>query len=160
MRVVIDRDGTMHRAAYEAGIARLRESGLEVIASPAEQLPDRDREIELIIAGLDPADTDRYLTSCADAFNTSVTTGVITYISRGTDDDAQGVLSAFDVDGVVERKFFGDDEVVTVTVAADAMRRVPEAKLHTALEAALNCEVRIVSDASPDSTKSQLSRDS
>jgi hypothetical protein len=144
MRVVIDRDGTMQRSVYEAGVDRLRAAGLEVVASPAEHLPDRNREIELIIPGLDSADTDRYLTTCAAAFQTTVTTGVVTYISRGTDDDAEGVLAAFKVGGVVTRHVDGDQEIVTVTLDADAMGRVPEGRLHTALEAALNCEVRIV----------------
>jgi hypothetical protein len=32
----------------------------------------------------------------------------------------------------------------TVRLAADDLRRVPESRIQTALEASLNCEVRIV----------------
>ncbi|MFC0529930.1 hypothetical protein [Phytohabitans kaempferiae] len=147
VRVVVDRDGRLSPGEYEAGVRRLRERGAEVVASPAERLPDRGREIELIVPGLDPADVDKHVTACAEAFGTSATPGVVTYISRGTDDDAHGVLAAFRVAGEVERTVEGDDEVVTVTLDAAAMRRVPESRLHTALEAALNCEVRIVREA-------------
>ncbi|GGM02692.1 hypothetical protein GCM10007977_000080 [Dactylosporangium sucinum] len=149
MRVVFDRDGTVPATGYEAGLRRLRELGLEVVASPADRLPARNREVELIVAGLDPADVDKHVALCADAFGAPATAGVVTYVSRGTDDDARGVLAAFGVDGTVRRLVDGDEELVTVTLAPGDLRRVPESRLHTALEAALNCEVRIVAGGSP-----------
>ncbi|WP_238005459.1 hypothetical protein KZZ52_18135 [Dactylosporangium sp. AC04546] len=153
VRVVFDRDGTIPATAYEAGLRRLRELGLEVVASPAERLPARNREVELIVAGLDPADVDnhvdKHVALCADAFGAPATAGVVTYVSRGTDDDARGVLAAFGVDGTVRRLVDGDEELVTVTLVPGDLRRVPESRLHTALEAALNCEVRIVAGGSP-----------
>jgi len=145
VRVVVDRDGTLPAAAYDAGLRRLRERGAEVVASPPHRLPDRNREIELIVEGLDPADIPKHVTLCAEAFGIPATAGVVTYISRGTDADAQGVLAGFRVTGHVTRHTEGDEEVVTVTLDPHDLRRVPESRLHTALEAALNCEVRIVS---------------
>jgi hypothetical protein len=145
VRVVVDRDGVLSPEAYEAGLRRLRERGAEVVASPAARLPDRNREIELIVPGLDQADVDKHAAACAEAFGVPAAAGVVTYISRGTDDDAHGVLAAFKVAGSVQRTVDGDAEVVTVTLDTAGMRRVPESRLHTALEAALNCEVRIVS---------------
>ncbi len=61
-----------------------------------------------------------------------------------TNEDARGILEGFGIGGQVSRTVDGDDELVTVTVAGPDLRRVPESRLHTALEAALNCEVRIV----------------
>jgi hypothetical protein len=47
--------------------------------------------------------------------------------------------------GEVERKA-GDDgwDVITVTLRKVDLERVPESRVHTALEASLNCEVLIV----------------
>ncbi|WP_460847075.1 hypothetical protein [Phytohabitans suffuscus] len=149
VRVVVDRAGTLSAGEYEEGLRRLRERGTDVVASPAERLPDRNREIELIVAGLDLADLPKHVTLCAESFRTPAEAGVVTYISRGTDDDAHGVLAAFKVAGRVVREVRGDEEVVTVTLSAADLRRVPESRLHTALEAALNCEVRIGGDRSP-----------
>jgi hypothetical protein len=69
---------------------------------------------------------------------------VITFVSRGTDDDARGVLSAFGLTGEIARAP-GDDgyDVVYVTLREADLDRVPESRIHTALEASLNCEVRI-----------------
>ena len=81
---------------------------------------------------------------CAKAFSTKPVPGVVTFVSRGTDDDARGVLSAFGLTGEVVRTP-GDDgfDIVHVTVREDDLERIPESRLHTALEASLNCEVHI-----------------
>ena len=70
--------------------------------------------------------------------------GVVTFISRGTDDDAHGVLSAFGLTGEIIRTP-GDDgfDIVYVTLREADLDRVPESRIHTALEASLNCEVHI-----------------
>jgi hypothetical protein len=70
---------------------------------------------------------------------------VITYVSRGTDDDAHGVLSGFGLTGEINR-IPGDDgyDVVYVTLSQADLERVPESRIHTALEASLNCEVHIL----------------
>lgn len=80
---------------------------------------------------------------CIEAFGVAARPGVVTYVSRGTDADAESVLARFDLDGRVRREAGEEGEVVVVTVAAEDMRRVPESRLHTALEAALNAEVRV-----------------
>lgn len=144
MRVVIDADGVLGPDAYEAGLVALREEALEVVASPPAHLPDRVREIELILDEAQLADRDDYVGMCSRAFGLPATPGVVTFISRGTDDDARGVLAAFGLDVPVERSLEGDDEVFRVVLDREQSRRVPEGRLHTALEAALNCEVRIV----------------
>ncbi|MEW2355757.1 hypothetical protein [Spirillospora sp. NPDC029432] len=145
VRVMIDPEGRLTGAAYGAGLRMLERSGFEVIASPAGRLPERRREIELIVEdGGGELRTGPCLDACRAAFGIEPELGVITYVSRGTDDDARGVLRRFGLAGEVVRTVEGDEEIVTVALPAEAGRRVPESRLHTALEAALNCEVRIV----------------
>ncbi len=81
---------------------------------------------------------------CAKAFGTAPVPGVLTFISRGTDDDAHGVLAGFGLTGEIER-LPGDDgwDMVRVTLRKSDLERVPESRVHTALEASLNCEVHI-----------------
>jgi hypothetical protein len=69
----------------------------------------------------------------------------LTYVSRGTDDDAHGVLSGFGLSGEIKR-ISGNDgyDVVYVTLREADLERVPESRIYTALEASLNCEVHIV----------------
>ncbi len=45
---------------------------------------------------------------CAKAFGTCPVPGVVTYVSRGTDDDAHGVLAGFGLTGEIDREP-GDD---------------------------------------------------
>ena len=70
--------------------------------------------------------------------------GVVTFVSRGTDDDARGVLAGFGLTGEITR-VPGDDgwDIVYVTLREDDLERIPESRIHTALEATLNCEVNI-----------------
>lgn len=71
--------------------------------------------------------------------------GVLTYVSRGTDDDAHGVLAGLGLRGEVARRPTDAGwDVVTVTLRRADLTRVPESRVHTALEASLNCEVVIV----------------
>jgi hypothetical protein len=81
---------------------------------------------------------------CAKVFGTKPVPGVLTFISRGTDDDAHGVLAGLGLTGDIER-LPGDDgwDVVHVTLRKADLERVPESRVHTALEASLNCEVHI-----------------
>jgi hypothetical protein len=85
---------------------------------------------------------------CAKAFGTSPVAGVVTYISRGTDDDAHGVLAGFGLTGEIRRTPGDDDgfDVVYVTLRQADLDRVPESRIHTALEASLNCEVHILTE--------------
>ncbi len=152
VRVGVDMAGELAPAQLRDGMARLRElagpAGFELVdrdAADLAALPPQRREVELLIAGDDPVDLERRgVALCAKAFGTVPVPGVVTYISRGTDDDAHGVLAGLGLTGDIER-VPGDDgwDVVHVTLRKVDLERVPESRVHTALEASLNCEVHI-----------------
>jgi hypothetical protein len=152
VRVGVDRAGELAPEQLGVGMARLRElagpAGFELVnrdVADLAGLPPHRREVELLIAGDDPAELARRAVElCANAFGTTPVSGVLTYISRGTDDDAHGVLAGFGLTGDVER-VAGDEgwDIVHVTLRKADLERVPESRVHTALEASLNCEVRI-----------------
>ena len=109
-------------------------------------MPARRREVELLIAGDDPDGAQAGAVElCAKAFGTAPVPGVLTYVSRGTDDDAHGVLAGLRPDRRDRPASPGDDgwDVVHVTLRKADLDRVPESRVHTALEASLNCEVHI-----------------
>ena len=108
-------------------------------------MPAHRREIELLIDGDNANDLKRIAVElCSKAFGTEPLPGVLTYISRGTDDDAHGVLAGFGLVGEIARTP-GDDglDIVHVTLRKADLDRIPESRIHTALEASLNCEVHI-----------------
>jgi hypothetical protein len=146
VRVVVDREGRLAPDEFDAGVRRLGGAGLKVIASPARHLPQRNRDVELVVEGFDEADAPTLLAACSEAFGIEAIAGVVTYTSRGTDEDARGILAAFGVSGRVEREETEEAEVLTVALTPAEAERVPEARLFTALQAALNCEVVIVVD--------------
>ncbi|KUI34779.1 hypothetical protein AU197_09975 [Mycobacterium sp. IS-1590] len=149
VRVGVDSAGELGAAQLDDGLARLRDSaaahGIEVVANNLAGLPPKRREVELLILGEDPEQLRRVaLELCGNAFGTTPVPGVVTFISRGTDDDAHGVLAGLGLSGEIER-VPGDDgwDVVYVTLRRADLDRVPESRVHTALEASLNCEVHI-----------------
>lgn len=149
VRVGVDLAGELTPAELSDGMARLRESagaaGVDVVENNLAGLPPQRREVELLIAGDYAAELERLAVSlCAKAFGTKPVPGVLTFISRGTDDDAHGVLAAMGLTGEIER-VAGDDgwDVIHVTLRKSDLERVPESRVHTALEASLNCEVHI-----------------
>jgi hypothetical protein len=152
VRVGVDKAGELGPAELDDGLARLRElaaaAGIEVVANNLGALPPQRREVELLIDGDDPAELGRVAVElCArafEAFGVAPVSGVMTFISRGTDDDAHGVLAGFGLSGEIER-MQGDEgwDVVYVTLRKADLERVPESRVHTALEASLNCEVHI-----------------
>jgi hypothetical protein len=152
VRVGVDSAGELTPAQLGDGMGRLRElagpAGFEFVdrdGADLAALPPQRREVELLIAGDDPAELERRAVElCGKAFGTTPVAGVLTYISRGTDDDAHGVLAGFGLTGDIER-VPGDDgwDVVHVTLRKADLERVPESRVHTALEASLNCEVDI-----------------
>jgi hypothetical protein len=149
VRVAVDPAGDLAPAQLTDGMARLRESadaaGVEVVENNLASLPPQRREVELLIAGVDAGELERLAVGlCANAFGTTPVPGVLTFISRGTDDDAHGVLAGMGLSGDIER-VSGDDgwDVVHVTLRNSDLERVPESRVHTALEASLNCEVHI-----------------
>jgi hypothetical protein len=149
VRVNVDPSGRLTAAQLSQGMSALletvREAGAEVIDADLTAMPVGRREVELLVAGDDvDALKDAGVGLCGSAFGPGVVAGVVTFISRGTDDDAQGVLSAFGLSGEIARSP-GDDgfDVVYVTLRESDLDRVPESRIHTALEASLNCEVHI-----------------
>ena len=149
VRVGVDRAGELDRAHLAEGMARLRElagvAGIELVENNLSAMPPQRREVELLIDGDDPeAFTGVAVELCQKAFGTTPVPGVVTFISRGTDDDAHGVLAGLGLTGDIERVPGGDGwDVVHVTLRKADLERVPESRVHTALEASLNCEVRI-----------------
>ena len=140
VRVVVDPDRRLAPAVYRQGVERLGRRGLPVLAGRSDQL----REIEFVVddqgGGLDTAPL---LRACQEVFGLEPRLGVRTHISRGTDEDAHSVLRRFGVFGGARREVVDDEEIVTVSLPAEMWDRVPESRLRTALEAALNAEVRI-----------------
>ena len=149
VRVGVDLAGELTPEQLSDGMARLRESagaaGVDVVENNLAGLPPQRREVELLIAGDDAAELERIAVRlCAKAFGTTPVPGVLTFISRGTDDDAHGVLAGLGLTGEIERVPGADGwDVIHVTLRKADLERVPESRVHTALEASLNCEVHI-----------------
>jgi hypothetical protein len=130
-------------AALDRFAAVARGRGIAVADRP---VGTGECELHLSMAVADPAELTRHARQlCAEVFGVQPALGVPTFISRGTDEDAQGVLAALGVDGQVTR-VRGEDgyDTVTVRIGRADLARVPESRIHTALEAALNCEVHVV----------------
>ncbi|WP_205874733.1 hypothetical protein [Mycobacterium camsae] len=149
VRVNVDQTGVLTPAQLGEGMATLlgltREIGAEIVENDLAGRPPSRREVELLITGADVEATTAAATKlCSKAFGTEPRVGVVTFISRGTDADAHGVLAAFGLSGEIVREP-GDDgyDVVYVTLREADLERVPESRIHTALEASLNCEVHI-----------------
>ncbi|HEY4869679.1 MAG TPA: hypothetical protein VII79_06705 [Candidatus Dormibacteraeota bacterium] len=149
VRVEVDPAGELTPAQLSDAMVTLRGLadgvGAGVVDNDLSALPVGRREVELLMTGAAPDELKRTATDlCAKAFGTTPVTGVLTYVSRGTDDDAHGVLAGFGLTGEISRSP-GDAgwDVVQVTLRKADLARVPESRIHTALEASLNCEVHI-----------------
>jgi hypothetical protein len=149
VRVNVDPDNALAPAQLTEGMAVLLERvghmGGDVLTKDLGAMPAGRREVELLIA-CDDADAARHaaIELCTNAFATTPVAGVITFVSRGTDDDARGVLAGFGLTGDIVRTPGGDGfDIVDVTLREADLERIPESRVHTALEASLNCEVRI-----------------
>ncbi|MCV7197829.1 hypothetical protein [Mycobacterium angelicum] len=139
VRVNVDPTRVLSPGQLREGMAALQALDADVVHH------DPGRELELLIETDDVESAKRTaIELCGRAFNTSPVAGVVTFVSRGTDDDARGVLSGFGLTGEILREP-GDDgfDIVYVTLREDDLDRVPESRIHTALEASLNCEVHI-----------------
>ncbi|WP_441961959.1 hypothetical protein [Mycolicibacterium houstonense] len=149
VRVGVDPAGELGAQQLSDGMATLREllgeRGAEVLNNELAGLPAHRREVEVLIAGEKAPELQAIVMElCAKAFGTSPAAGVVTFVSRGTDDDVRGVLAGFGVTGEVSRSVDGEGwDVVTVTLERSDLARIPESRIHTALEASLNCEVHI-----------------
>jgi hypothetical protein len=139
VRVDPDPRRTLSVDDIAARVARLPRPGIALHRHGAE------RELELVVDSRNPDDARlRATEACTEAFGTPPEVGTVTFISRGTDADALGVVEAFGVHARIDRVEENGEEVAVLTLASADRMRVPESRLHTALEAALNCDVRIV----------------
>jgi hypothetical protein len=149
VRVNVDPENALAPAQLAEGMAVLLglvgEVGGDVVLKDLGAMPAGRREVELLIA-CDDVDAAKQVAIdlCTKAFAATPVPGVVTFVSRGTDDDAHGVLSGFGLTGEIIRTP-GDDgfDIVQVTLREADLERIPESRIHTALEASLNCEVRI-----------------
>jgi hypothetical protein len=149
VRVNIDPEGRSTHARLREGMVVLHglvgEAGADVVESDLTTMPTGRREVQLLIAAED-ADTAKHaaIELCTKAFGSTPSPGVVTFVSRGTDDDAHGVLAGFGLTGEIVRAP-GEDgyDIVHVTLREEDLDRIPESRVHTALEASLNCEVHI-----------------
>jgi hypothetical protein len=149
VRVNVDPDGVLTPARLRDGMTVLLgladEIGAGVVETDLAAMPANRREAQLLVVTED-GDTakEAAIELCTKAFSAIPVPGVVTFVSRGTDDDARGVLSAFGLAGEIARAPGGDGfDIVYVTLRAADLERVPESRIHTALEASLNCEVHI-----------------
>jgi hypothetical protein len=149
VRVNIDPQGRFTHARLREGMAVLLglvgEAAVDMVDSDLTTMPTNRREVQLLIAAEDAdAAMCTAIDLCTKAFDTSASPGVVTFVSRGTDDDAHGVLAGFGLTGEIAR-VPGDDgyDIVYVTLREEDLDRIPESRVHTALEASLNCEVHI-----------------
>lgn len=149
VRIDVDPTARLTAAQLGDGMTTLADLvatvGADIVDAELASMPAGRRQVEVLIAGDDPDELSRTAVElCAKAFGGTPTAGVLTYVSRGTDDDAYGVLAGLGLHGELER-VAGDEgwDVIHVTLRKTDLERVPESRVHTALEASLNCEVHI-----------------
>ena len=139
VRLDLDPQRALSPEQVTAGLAELNRRGLVV-----HRQTDEGR-LELILQSTDPDDARRRVQeACTAAVGTAPTVETVSFISRGTDEDALGVVQAFGATARLVRLEEDGEEVAVITLPATQRRRIPESRLHTALEAALNCEIRLV----------------
>ncbi|QZA07168.1 hypothetical protein K3U94_19740 [Mycolicibacter heraklionensis] len=148
VRLDVDPAGKLLPEHLTAGMATLRElagqAGVDVVDADIAAMPVGRRHVRLLIAGPETDVIDIGMRLCANAFDTMPAPGVVTYLSRGTDDDVHGVLAGLGLSGEIARIPGSDGlDIVHVTLAEPDLQRVGESRIHTALEASLNCEVHI-----------------
>ena len=131
VRVQVDPAGRLTPDQLADGMTALRglvdAADIEVLDSNIAAMPAGRREVQMLMVGSDAEQLKRDAVAlCAKAFGTDPAPGVLTYISRGTDDDAHGVLAGFGVTGEITRTP-GDDglDIVNVTHAQAGSRPRP-----------------------------------
>lgn len=148
VRVDVDPAGALMPENLAVGMATLRElagqAGIEIVDTDVAAMPVGRRQVRLLITAADTDIMDIGMKLCAKAFDVMPAPGVVTYLSRGTDDDVHGVLAGLGLTGEIDRTHGADGlDVVHVTLPEPDLQRVGESRIHTALEASLNCEVHI-----------------
>lgn len=156
IRVNLDPAGDLPEDRLSRAVGMLRTDGIEVLAPDFGRVPPHAREIELLVEGDDPMALRAWAeTRCAEALGSEARgseargapgprAGAATFLSRGTDEDALGVVRAFGISAELDRFWEEDEEVAVFTITREDASHVAESRLLTALEAALNCEVRII----------------
>jgi hypothetical protein len=152
VRVDVDPSAMLTPAQLREGMASLSalspEVGATVVDADLAAMPPGRRQVEVLLTGDDADHLERVaLELCTRVFGAlgaQPTAGVVTYVSRGTDHDALGVLAGFGLTGEIEREDGPEWDVVRVTLRKADLERIPESRVHTALEASLNCEVQII----------------
>ena len=146
IRVNLDPAGDLPEDRLSRAVEALRTDGIEVLAPDFGRVPPHAREIELLIEGADPVALRSWAEArCAGALGApGPRAGAATFLSRGTDEDALGVVRAFGISAELDRFWDEDEEIAVFTITPDDAAHVAESRLRTALEAALNCEVRII----------------
>src|SRR6266700_2491012 len=139
IRINVDPKGALGDSDIERGMdevsACLAGLGLRLVSDDLRSLPQKRRELQFL------AESDNHAAMqgaaselCRRAFGTEPAVGTTTYLSRGSDDDARGILSAFGLAGDVSRTGGAEGlDVVTVRLAEADLRRVPESRIQTAL---------------------------
>lgn len=152
IRINIDPEGTSSDLDVHEGLSVLTEKaaamGIGIVDPRVDILPPTHRELEFLIAGIDTAAMQSTVTAlCAEVFGTTPTSGPVTFVSRGTDEDVHGILAGFGIVGSAMRAA-GEDgyDTITVTLTDADLARVPESRIHTALEASTNCEIVILTN--------------
>ncbi len=146
IRVNLDPAGDLAAGRLSGVVEALRTSGLEVLAPDFGRVPAHAREIELLVEGDDPVMLRAWAEArCAEVLGApGPRAGAATFLSRGTDEDALGVVRAFGISAELDRFWEDDEEIAVFTITRADAAHVAESRLRTALEAALNCEVRII----------------
>ncbi|MEV0358245.1 hypothetical protein AB0H71_19570 [Nocardia sp. NPDC050697] len=143
VRIDVDPAGELSPEGLTDGLAALRAHLTEIPAVVLGSAGSREVQVH-IETGDTEAAVHAAVRACAKAFGTEPVPGVVTYVSRGTDADAHGVLAGFGLRGELRREPDADGfDVVHVVLDRADLERVPESRIHTALEASLNCEVFI-----------------
>ena len=147
VRIKVDSAGQLTADQLTTGMTAL--AGLvgdaRLIENNLAALPPGRREIEILMDGTDPEALQAAAIGwCTKAFGGTPEAGVLTFVSHGTDDDAHGVLAGFGLTGQIERlEGPAGWDVIHVTLRSEDVARIPESRIHTALEASTNCEVHI-----------------
>jgi len=146
IRVNLDPGGDLPEDRLSRAVEALRTGGTEVLAPDFSRVPPHAREIELLVEGDDPVTLRSWAEArCAEVLGApGPQAGAATFLSRGTDEDALGVVHAFGISAELDRFWEEDEEIAVFTITREAASHVAESRLRTALEAALNCEVRII----------------
>jgi hypothetical protein len=150
VRIKVDPAGELTADQLTAGIAELATlvGEARLIDNNLAALPPSRREVEILMDGTDPnrlqATAIEWCTTAFGAFGARPEPGVLTFVSHGTDDDAHGVLAGFGLTGQIDRVEGSDGwDIIHVTLREADLARIPESRIHTALEASTNCEVHI-----------------